>query len=68
MCRVCHIQYGDLENNIHDFEDSPHSYWSEDEYNKIVNSLDQEVEDEAENEFVEKHLITCLRKVIQALT
>ena len=53
MCRVCHIQYGDLENNIHDFEDSPHSYWSEDEYNKIVNRLDQEVEDEAGNEVVE---------------
>ena len=46
VCRVCHIQYSDLESNIHDFKDEPHNYWSEEEYNKIISSMASDSEED----------------------
>ena len=49
ICRHCHCQYKDLNDHIHDFDgDGPHSYWTIDQYDEIVNSL--EMEDEVEDE------------------
>ena len=46
VCRVCHIQHKELESHIHDFDDvSPHKYWSEHEYDRIVQSIDNEEEE-----------------------
>ena len=47
ICRTCHIQYKDLESHIHDFDDTPHSSWSVEEYEKIVENLDKETEVES---------------------
>lgn len=45
VCRTCHIQHSDLEDNIHDFNEVPHKYWTEEEYNKIVESIEDEIEE-----------------------
>ena len=46
VCRVCHIQHQQLESHIHDFDDeSPHKYWSENEYDRIAQTLDNEEEE-----------------------
>ena len=45
VCRVCHIQYEDLESHIHDFDERPHKYWSVAEYDQIIKTLDDEVEE-----------------------
>ena len=40
ICRTCHVQYEDLETRIHNYTaNGPHSYWSIDEYDKIVRNL-----------------------------
>ena len=45
ICRVCHCQYDDLENHIHDRDPKPHQLWSVNEYDRIVESLVDEPED-----------------------
>ena len=40
VCRTCHVQYEDLETRIHNYTSyGPHSYWSTDEYDRIVKNL-----------------------------
>ena len=42
VCRVCHIQYEHLDDNIHDFDgDECHSKWSIQEYDSVVAALDE---------------------------
>ena len=51
ICRTCHIQHKDLETHISDYDgSSPHSYWSETEYDAIVQSLNVDADEEVENE------------------
>ena len=45
ICRVCHCQYDDLENHIHDLDPKPHQLWSVNEYDRIVESFEDELED-----------------------
>ena len=55
VCRFCHIQYSQLDDNIHNFDgDEPHKKWTVSEYDKVAKSLarqdtDQEVEEIIEN-------------------
>ena len=64
ICRVCHCQYSDLETHIHDADSTPHQYWTKEEYNQIVESLDEDqpnihsedVEVDAENMFTAEGL------------
>ena len=40
VCRICHVQYHQLETKIHDCtENGSNSYWSTDEYDRIVDAL-----------------------------
>ena len=46
VCRVCHIQHSDLDDHISDYDgEIPHRYWTEQEYDNIVQSLDNVEED-----------------------
>ena len=48
VCRLCHIQYDQLDTNIHDYDgDQAHKKWTVEEYDSIVSRFDEE---EAENE------------------
>ena len=52
ICRFCHIQYEQLDDNIHDFDgDKPHERWTVQEYDTIANSLESQ-ETSAEVEYV----------------
>lgn len=44
ICRICHCQYDDLENHIHDQDPKPHPLWSVQEYDRIVEALEDELE------------------------
>ena len=40
ICRICHINYEQLETHIHDFgEEGAHDYWSIPEYDQIISNL-----------------------------
>ena len=46
VCRHCHIQYSDLQTNIHDFSgDSVHKQWSEAEYDSHEVEVEDDVSD-----------------------
>jgi hypothetical protein len=44
VCRVCHCQYHQLENDICE----AHGFWSVEEYDRICASMREEIEDEPE--------------------
>ena len=45
MCRVCHCEYKHLENQIHDFIEKPHAYWTREEYDSITKGMGQRTGD-----------------------
>ena len=52
VCRTCHIQHRDLDSHISDYDGpSPHPYWSESEYDAIIQSLD--IREEGQHEVSE---------------
>ena len=43
ICRFCHIEHSQLVENIHDFDgEKMMDYWSQEEYDKICDSMDRE--------------------------
>ena len=49
VCRHCHIQYTDLQEHIHDYDgETRHQHWTEENYNKIIQQLPREDDDETE--------------------
>ena len=45
VCRWCHVQYKDLQSNIHDYDGNDcHRKWSVDEYDKIADQLERNKE------------------------
>ena len=45
VCRWCHVQYNDLQSNIHDFDGKEcHRKWAVDEYDKIADQLERNKE------------------------
>ena len=65
VCRTCHIQHQELETHITDFDSaSPHTYWTELEYDQIVQSLDNE-EDEIEDTFLVEDDRICSESEIE---
>ena len=47
ICRFCHATYKQLESNIHDYDsDTPHDYWTVDDYDKICDDLEEDEDDE----------------------
>ena len=60
VCRVCHIQYDQLDTNIHDYDgDQAHKKWTVEEYDSIVSRFGQEeAEDEAEDIVMVENLFT----------
>ena len=54
ICRVCHIEHHELEDNIHDVHGKLYSYWSVEEYDRIIQTSNlEETEAEDPSESVE---------------
>ena len=51
ICRHCHIQYDQLDENIHDMDgEEPHARWTVQEYDSIISSIeDQEMTEDVED-------------------
>ena len=62
VCRVCHIEHKQLEDQIHDIHGKVYSFWSVEEYDRIIRITREEemdVNDTLENiEVVPKNLFT----------
>ena len=57
ICRVCHIQHSDLQSKIHDYISGPHKYWSQEEYDNIVDTFfPEEPTTEVDNQNLRLHL------------
>lgn len=57
ICRVCHIQHSDLQSKIHDYISGPHKYWSQEEYDIIVDTFfPEEPTTEVDNQNLRLHL------------
>ena len=56
VCRICHIQYSELEDNIHDHDgDKAHDRWTVQEYDEVAISFNQRTEvagSESQSEYV----------------
>ena len=49
ICRICHCQHKDLIDHIHDYDgNAPHSYWTEVQYNSIIDDIEREEMEETE--------------------
>ena len=59
ICRICHVTYDQLDTRIHDYTQfGPNSYWTVDEYDRIVDKLNtsKSVDNEVLLENLEDHL------------
>ena len=50
VCRVCHIEHKDLDTCIHDLPGKVYSLWSEEEYDRIIQTSIQDDMDEDDND------------------
>ena len=60
VCRACHIQYEQLDDNIHDYDGSScHSRWTVEEYDSIVDALvpDKQIDTTDEQQYDEEQII-----------
>ena len=69
ICRVCHLQYNQLQSQIHDCtENGPNSYWSKDEYDRIVDVLfPHQTTEEITIENLENHLFDEVEEPVQSI-
>ena len=45
ICRICHVQYSQLEDEIHDVKGKLHGFWSVEEYNRVCATEEMDIED-----------------------
>ena len=45
ICRICHVQYSQLEDEIHDVKGTLHGFWSVEEYDRICANEEMDIED-----------------------
>ena len=43
ICRFCHIQYDDLQENIHDYGSKQHNKWTKEEYDRAANAAEKKI-------------------------
>ena len=54
ICRFCHIQYTDLEDNIHSYDgEGAHDKWTVEDYENGIRSLEEEEDDNDDIEILE---------------
>ena len=61
ICRFCHIQYEQLDDNIHDYDgNAAHDKWSVDEYESIIANLNEEEEtvDDVQGPVLAREMLT----------